>query len=177
MARVVRAGSPPLAGLGTCVDCRRPHSLEVAQENGFARHRIVESFLAIRLSPQDFDDDGDTSEGTAGPIATLHDRLYAVIQSSARSVAGTSIIYADSFPYFFAERDGNGAVTEGEAAYPNCYQSWTPRLLQAAYNYQFVAKDNAAYVQNPRYALQLLYDSLGNLSQQVEVDMSGRVRP
>lgn len=78
-ARVVRAGSPPLAGLGTCVDCRRPHSLEVAQENGFACHRIVESFLAIRLSPQDFDDDGDTSEGTAGPIATLHDRLYAVI--------------------------------------------------------------------------------------------------
>lgn len=164
-------------GAGTCVECHQPHSLDVAQENCIACHQSAESFSAIRMSPQDFDGDGDTSEGIAGPIATLHDRLYAAIQSYASNVAGTPIIYADGYPYFFTDGDGDGAVTEGEAAYPNRYQSWTPRLLQAAYNYQFVAKDSAAYVHNPRYALQLLFDSLENLSQQVEIDMTGLIRP
>ena len=123
------------------------------------------------------DGDGDITEGIADPISTLHDQLHTAIQNYATNVIGTAIIYADGYPYFFIDSDGNGTVTEGEAAYPNRYQSWTPRLLRAAYNYQFVAKDSAAYAHNPHYALQLLYDSLESLSQQVEIDMTGLVRP
>ncbi|MCR9087593.1 MAG: polyheme membrane-associated cytochrome C [Rhodobacteraceae bacterium] len=164
-------------GFGTCVECHQPHSLDVPRENCVACHQNAADFSAIRLSVQDYDGDGNVAEGIADPIATLHERLYAAIRDYATSVAGTPIIYANAYPYFFIDGDGDGAVTEGEAAYPNRYQSWTPRLLQAAYNYQFVAKDSAAYVHNPRYALQLLFDSLESLSQQVTVDMSGLVRP
>jgi hypothetical protein len=37
---------------------------------------------------------------------------------------------------------------------------WTPTLLRAAFNYQYIAKDPGVYVHNPHYALQILYDSL-----------------
>lgn len=64
-----------------------------------------------------------------------------------------------------------------QATRDNRYQSWTPRLLKAAYNYQVATKDPGGYVHNPRYMLQIMYDSLQDLSQQVEVDMSGMARP
>ena len=59
----------------------------------------------------------------------------------------------------------------------NRYQNWTPRLLKAAYNYQFIAKDPGAYTHNPHYAIQLLQDSLADLGKSVEVDMAGMIRP
>ena len=65
------------------------------------------------------------------------------------------MVYASAaYPYFFVDKDGDGAVSEGEAAYPNRYQSWTPRLVKAAYNYQLVAKEPAIFAHNPHYALQ-----------------------
>jgi hypothetical protein len=60
---------------------------------------------------------------------------------------------------------------------PNRYQSWTPRLLKAAYNYQVAAKDRGGYVHNPAYLLQLLHDSLQSLSERVKIDTSGLQRP
>lgn len=54
---------------------------------------------------------------------------------------------------------------------------WTPRLLKAAYNYQVAKKDPGGYVHNPTYLLQLLYDSLDSLSQQVDLDMTALRRP
>ncbi|MDA1090842.1 MAG: hypothetical protein O3A85_11100 [Proteobacteria bacterium] len=60
---------------------------------------------------------------------------------------------------------------------PNRYQSWTPRLLRAAYNYPFVAKDPGMYSHNPKYVLQLLYDSLENLSAKIKLDMAKMLRP
>ncbi len=162
----------------TCTDCHSPHALQTtAITNCVACHQDAQEFTAIRTSRVDFDGDGDISEGIADPIATLHGQLYAAIQSYGADVAGTAIIYADAFPYFFIDGDGDGVAGEGEAAFPNRYQSWTPRLLKAAYNYQFIAKDKAAYVHNPHYALQLLYDSLESLSESVEVDMASLARP
>lgn len=163
----------------TCIDCHRPHSLaSVPIESCTACHQGVEEFSAIRTSKTDFDGDGDVTEGIADPISDLHGRLYSAIQLYASDVAGTPVVYATGrFPYFFTDGDGDGAVTEGEAAFPNRYQSWTPRLLKAAYNYQYVALDKGAYSHNPHYALQLLYDSLESLGEQVEVDMEGLARP
>lgn len=163
----------------TCIDCHRPHSLaSVPIENCVACHQGAEDFTAIRTSRVDFDGDGDMAEGIADPIATLHGQLLEAIQLYASEVAGAPVIYATGqFPYFFADTDGDGAVSEGEAAFPNRYQSWTPRMLKAAYNYQFIALDKAAYVHNPHYAIQLLYDSLESLSEEVAVDMAGLARP
>jgi hypothetical protein len=126
----------------------------------------------------DYDGDGDMSEGIADPIMTLHARLGEAIALYAAEVIETPIIYASgSYPYFFTDTDADGAVSDGEAAFPNRYQSWTPRLLRAAYNYQFVAQDSGAYTHNPHYALQLLYDSLADLGMAVDVDVSALTRP
>lgn len=161
-----------------CVDCHRPHSLEVQLDNCTTCHQGVTSFTDIRISPTDFDGDGDVSAGISVPVRALHERLAAAIQRYGGEVVGTPIVYGSgSYPYFFIDSNEDGIASEDEATYPNRYQSWTPRLLKAAYNYQVVAKDTAIYTHNPHYALQLLYDSLDSLSEQVDVDMSGLVRP
>lgn len=163
----------------TCTSCHQPHSLEpVAIENCTTCHQNAETFDAIRTTTVDVDGDGNVTEGIADPIETLHAQLLDAIQTYASDVAGAPIIYADgSFPYFFADTDGNGAVDDGEAIFPNRYVSWTPRLLKAAYNYQFVAKDTGAFAHNPHYVLQLMYDSLEDLATQVDVDIATLNRP
>lgn len=164
--------------LNTCVGCHQPHSLEVRLDSCTSCHQNVDRFADIRISPTDFDGDGDVTEGISGPIQTFHERLGLAIQSYGAEVAGTAVVYEiHSYPYFFIDNDGDGTASEEEATFPNRYQSWTPRLLKAAYNYQLVAKDTAIYSHNPHYALQLLYDSLESLSEQTEVDMTGLTRP
>ena len=162
-----------------CTDCHRPHSTNtVALENCTQCHQTAESFASIRISPTDFDGDGNTSEGIVEPIMELHGRLYSAIQAYASTVSGTPVVYApDSYPYFFIDGDANGQVSDGEAAYPNRYKSWTPRLLKAAYNYQVIAKDKGIYTHNPHYALQLLYDSLEDMGTSVDVGMANLARP
>jgi hypothetical protein len=164
--------------MNTCTSCHQPHSLEVRLETCTACHQGADDFRAIRISPQDFDGDGDISEGIANPIDTMRDRLGEAIALYAREVARTPVVYAEaSYPYFFVDGDGDGAVSEGEAAYPNRYASWTPRMLRAAYNYQYARKNPGAYTHNPHYVLQLLYDSLEDLSGQVAIDISAYTRP
>jgi hypothetical protein len=164
--------------LNTCASCHEPHTTEVALDQCTTCHKGVEEFRAIRINPADFDGDGDTTEGVHGEIMTLHAALGVAIQSYAAEVAGQPIVYdSHAYPYFFNDGDGDGAVTEGEAIYPNRYASWTPRLLKAAYNYQFVAKDPGGYTHNPKYLLQILHDSLESLGESVEVDMAGILRP
>lgn len=165
-------------GADTCSACHSPHSLQVEFSGCAICHEGATEAGAIRTSPVDFDGDGETSEGIADPIATLHERLAEAIALYASEVAEAPIIYAaGTYPYFFNDTDGNGAVSEGEAAYPNRYRSWTPRLLRAAYNYQFVRQDRGAYAHNPHYVLQLLHDSLADLGEAVEVDISAYTRP
>ncbi len=164
--------------LDTCSGCHDPHATTVAADTCLTCHNGVTDLTGIRATETDVDGDGDTSEGIAAEIGTLHERLLEAIQLYAEEVAGTPIVYApETYPYFFADTDGNGSASEAEAAYPNRYQSWTPRLLRAAYNYQFVAKDPGAYAHNPHYVLQLLFDSLTDLSTQVQVETADLTRP
>jgi len=164
--------------LNTCTDCHNPHSLEVSLENCTACHQDIEAFTDIRISPTDFDGDGDPKEGISNPIETMHQLLNAAIGEYASEIAGTAIVYSShAYPYFFVDSDENGTASESEAIFPNKYQSWTPRLLKAAYNYQVIAKDRAIFTHNPHYALQLLYDSLESLSERIEVDMADLTRP
>jgi len=69
-------------------------------------------------------------------------------------------------------------VVDPEEANPqNRYNAWTPRLLRAAYNYQFATKDPGGYAHNGKYILQILYDSLEDLSRAVPISMKGMIRP
>ena len=168
-------------GAETCIDCHNPHTTKIDPDNCTFCHREVrteEDFKLVRESKGDYDGDGDTREGIAAEIEALHGVLYEAIQSYAKGVAGAPIAYdAHNYPYFLSDTNGNGQIDEDEAKRDNGYKAWTPRLLKAAYNYQFVAKDPGAYTHNPRYILQLLYDSLESLGSKTTVAMDEMSRP
>ncbi|MDO9348444.1 MAG: hypothetical protein Q7T47_04090, partial [Anaerolineales bacterium] len=78
-----------------------------------------------------------------------------------------------------AEAHG-GAITYDAGAYPyffgadgKRYAAWTPRLLKAAFNYQYAHKDPGAFVHNPKYVVQFLIDSIKDLGG----DVTGYTRP
>jgi hypothetical protein len=164
-------------GFDTCNECHNTHALEVEVEACGTCHAGVataEDLQTIRIDPTDFDGDGDVTEGLAGEIATMRDAVYAAIQAYVATYQFDPIIYdSHAYPYFFIDTDGDGSVTPGEAIYPNQYVDWTPRLLQAAYNYQYASKDPGAFAHNGKYTLQVLYDSLASLGG----DTTGMTRP
>jgi hypothetical protein len=157
----------------TCIECHSTHGLEVQVELCADCHDGVaseEDLRTIRESGDDFDGDGDTGEGLAGEIDTMREALYAAVQDYAENNAGAALAYnPQSYPYFFADANGNGEADEGEEA----YTAWTPRLLQAAYNYQYSTKDPGAFAHNGLYILQVVYDSL----EDIGADVSTMTRP
>lgn len=167
-----------------CADCHGLHTVKVLVDECSGCHkspRIREKKDLRKIRDKmaaDYDGDGNTDEGIAEEIAALQEKLYAAIRSYGKDVAGTPVMYdAHSYPYFFVDKDGNGKSDPGEAIYPNRYKSWTPRLLRAAYNYQFSLKDPGVYTHNPRYVIETLHDSLADLGEKVKVDMAGMTRP
>jgi len=162
----------------SCVACHDPHTTEVKIEQCTSCHQGATEFRSIRTSQIDILGNGDKTTGIAGVIDELHDRLGAAITVYAADVAKDAIVYSDSaYPYFFKDLDANGTAEKTEAKFPNRYQSWTPRLLKAAYNYQFVEKDHGAFAHNPHYVIQLMIDSIRDLSKAAEIDTSNLNRP
>ena len=134
-------------GYNTCVSCHDSHTLEVKFEECTACHNDLnspEDLVNIRMpgSLVDYDGDGDMSEGIFFEIEDMRAVLIDSMMMYATEVGGTAIVYDDhTYPYFFIDGDGNGEISEGEAAFPNKYNAWTPRLAKAAYNYQASLKD------------------------------------
>jgi hypothetical protein len=150
-----------------CTECHTAHGLKVKVEGCSACHADVESeedLNDIRITETDFDGDGDSEEGLAGEISTLYEALYPAIQAYAADTVGTPIAYdGHAYPYFFVDANGNGEADPDEANYGNRYTSWSPRLLKAAYNYQYATKDPGNFAHNGQYILQVLYDSLADM--------------
>jgi hypothetical protein len=164
-------------GFQTCTQCHDVHRQDVELEACGACHGGVETredLAGIRMDGTDYDGDGDTAEGIAGELDTVRQSLYAAIQTYATNVAGTPIAYdGQTYPYFFRDTNSNGVADPEETDFTNRYTSWTPRLLRAAYNYQYAMKDPGAFAHNPKYVLQVLYDSTADL----DGDVSSMVRP
>jgi hypothetical protein len=157
----------------TCIECHNPHTLELNIDACTTCHEDVESeedlrFIRMNGTQVDYDGDGDMFEGIAEEIETLQELLYEAMQTYAVEVAGTAIVYDEvAYPYYFIDTNANGDVDEGEAAFPNAYNAFTARLLQAAYNYQVTIKDPGGFAHNPTYHIQLLYDSIESLNSQL----------
>jgi hypothetical protein len=153
-----------IPAFSTCIQCHSTHALEVEVQECADCHEGVESVKdleAIRIDPTDWDGDGDVAEGVAGEIETMREALYAALQDYTANTVGTPIVYNPaSYPYFFTEA--------GER-----YVTWTPRLLRAAYNYQYAQKDPGGFAHNGKYILQTLYDSLEDL----DAVGAGMIRP
>jgi hypothetical protein len=157
-------------GFNQCQQCHDPHSLEVRVESCVACHpnaATEEGLRNIRMegSLVDYDGDGDVTEGLYYEVQGLQEMLFAGIQQYAAEVSETPIGYANRHPYFFIDTDGSGEITDDEAVPANRYNAWTPRLLQAAYNYQVSKKDPGAFAHGGKYIIQILYDSIDNLNE------------
>jgi len=173
---------PHVTEADTCIECHNKHTLEVKLELCAQCHTGVKSTddlknIRMASSSHDYDGDENTTEGIAFEIEGLQKTLISAIQSYATTIAGTAIAYsASSYPYFFIDTNGNGVVDTDEAVSANKYNAWTPRLLKAAYNYQFSVKDPGAHCHNAKYIIELLNDSLNDLGTKVTVDTSKMVR-
>ena len=143
----------------TCIECHDAHELGVQTQVCSMCHGVQDPH-DIRKSSTDYDGDGDNKEGIAGEIDTLRIALLVAIKNYAVTIVGTPITYENNNPYFFTDT--------GER-----YATFTPRLLKAAYNYQYCLKDPGAFAHNGKYIIQVLYDSLENLG----ADVTGLVRP
>ena len=171
-------------GIDSCIDCHQPHTLELRIERCSTCHEGITSAEAlhdVRMpgSLRDYDGDGDVEEGIYHELEGLRTVLAEAIQAYGATVNETPIGYdSHSYPYFFIDTDGDGELAEEEASFPNRYNAWTPRLLQAAYNYQTSLKDPGAYAHNAKYHIQLLHDSILSLNEALAepVDMGDAQR-
>ncbi len=161
----------------TCATCHDAHTLKILVDDCATCHAGAATPRDIRVNRVDFDGDGTGLTGISVEVAALTARLADEVVAYARDVAGAPVVYAAaSYPYFFNDTNANGAVDEGEAVRDNAYASWTPRMLRAAYNYQFVLKDPGSYAHNSRYVLQILHDSIVDLAGATGSDVAALVR-
>lgn len=156
--------------VSTCNSCHEPHTLEVAFEPCLTCHQ-ADSPQDIRISRQSYDGSGNTSVGIRSDIQANARLLLETVKSYAADVAGAPMVYdGTQYPYFFSDANGDGVidVSEGRAV---AYNAWTPRSLRTAYNWKLVTADPGSYAHNPHYALELLYDSIEDISAPLGIDM------
>ncbi|MGE5249862.1 MAG: hypothetical protein ACM3QS_06560 [Bacteroidota bacterium] len=142
--------------LNKCKDCHDVHALEPKLEACASCHGGAKpEDIRFNTDTTDWDGDGNVTEGVKGEIDTLAEALYAQMQTYAEAHGGAIKYDGAAYPYFFGA-DGKS------------YATWTPNLMKAAYNYQYVNKDPGAFVHNPKYVMQFLIDSIealgGNVS-------------
>jgi hypothetical protein len=139
----------------SCTECHDAHMSGVAVQACIKCHKNIETPTDIRVSKPDYDGDGDTTEGLAGEVDTMVAALLSAMEAYAANVVGEPIAYdAHNYPYFVKASGGT-------------YNTFTPRLLKAAYNLQFTLKDTGAYTHNGKYILQCLYDGIEDLGGNV----------
>ena len=172
-------------GVDTCISCHDQHTLEIKISTCQECHSNitdVADLVNIRMngSLEDYNGNGNITEGIAAEITGLQDMLYQTIQAYAKEVIGVPIVYTpDSHPYFFNDTNDNGTLDSEEATSANAYASWTARLVKATYNYQLSIKDPGAYAHNAKYVIELLYDSIADLntklSTPIDLSMAHRI--
>ena len=156
--------------VASCNSCHEPHTLEVAFEPCLTCHE-ANSPQDIRIARQSYDGSGDTSVGIRSDIMSNAGTLLDMIEGYSRDVVGAPVIYDGTrYPYFFADANGDGVIDVVDGA-PVAYASWTPRSLRTAFNWKLVTADPGNYAHNPQYTLELLYDSIDDLSAPLGVDM------
>lgn len=156
----------------TCASCHNVHALEIKTEACAGCHPGAASPDAIRMSATDWDGDGDVTEGVAGEVQTMGEKLYEALKAYAAEKSVGIVYDPAAYPYFFEDADGDGVADTGDQG-PVRYSKFTPNLAIAAYNYQYYQKDPGAFAHNAKYVLQVLYDTI----QAIGGDVSGLTRP
>lgn len=158
-----------------CQDCHDKHTLELKADSCKGCHADAASVEEIRKpgDTTDYDGDGDTTEGIKGEIDTLTAALYAEMQAYAEAKGNPMLYDVHAYPYFFADADKDGKADKNDKGANVSFQGFTPKLLKAAYNFQYAQKDPGAFTHNATYVIQFLYDSIKDLGG----DVSKYTRP
>ena len=166
-----------------CTACHDAHNGAVRVSTCTECHRAAKDLAGLasirKNSKGDFDGNG-REEGLGRELANMKVQIYAGIQQYARTVGGAPIAFSpDGFPYWYADTNGNGKVDADEMRPNNSYKAYTPRLLQAVFNYTYLLRDPGAAYHNGPYALQIAHDTLQSLadSGKAGADMRGKLRP
>jgi hypothetical protein len=163
---------PPVDSKAGCVGCHDVHTGAPKEDLCKTCHGDV-AVDDIRMSSVDYNGNGDVKEGIRAEYLSLRDALYAEIQAYAKDTVGTGITYnTDAYPYWFVDANGDDVADEQDGS-PVAYTTWTPRLLKAAYNFNFLRKNPGANVHNAQYAIQIIIDGIGDLGG----DVSKYTRP
>jgi hypothetical protein len=161
----------------TCNDCHSTHRQTLKWDNCTEFHEEVEAkedIQNIRYNLVDYNGNGDDAEGVYFELQSMRDALYVAMQQYAADTVGQGIVYDEhSYPYYFNDTNANGAADADEINSDNSFKTWTPRLLRAAYNYQYSGKDPGAFAHNGPYIIQTVYDSLEDIGG----DVSAMTRP
>ncbi len=156
--------------VSSCNSCHDPHTLEIEFEPCTTCHE-AEAPEDIRIARQSYDGSGVTSVGIKSDIEANSRKLLDMIRAYSADVVGAPVIYDGTrYPYFFADANGDGAIDMADGR-PVPYRAWTPRSLRTAFNWKLVTADPGNYAHNPQYSLELLYDSISDLSAPLGVDM------
>jgi hypothetical protein len=157
----------------TCTDCHDAHALTVKTTACAACHKEGDP-TKFRKTTENYDGSTDASEPMATVVKNFRDRLYAAIQKYTKDHNLPAIIYDPATnPYFFLDKNADGKPDVTDAGALISYNSFTPRLMKAAYNLQYVTKDPGAFAHNPHYVIEGMYDSIADLGG----DLTGLTRP
>ena len=150
----------------SCIRCHDPHTQEVMVNTCGDCHTFNgEEVNNIRVDSTDYDGDGDIQEGISSEISEFQTRLWEAMLSYSKSTIGTPLAYdSKAYPYYFIDTNQDGEANGDEAVFMNRYNAWTPRLLRAAYNFNYASHDPGAYAHNSDYILQVLFDSIVDLA-------------
>jgi hypothetical protein len=171
-------------GYDTCIGCHDPHSLEVKVDECSDCHANVatkddlKNVRMIASLGQDYDGDGNTTEGMFYEIEGLRTLLMTAIQAYASEELGKAICQADDYPYWFIDTDESGSCSTDETTNANKFAPFTARLVRATYNWQVTGNDPGGFAHNSKYLIQLLHDSIADINKSLTtpIDMSNAVR-
>jgi hypothetical protein len=157
-----------------CVGCHDVHTGTPDEESCKTCHgEVAVDDIRGMSSTGDYNGNGDTKEGIRQEYRALRDVMYAEIQKYAKTTAGTGIAYnTDVYPYWFVDANGDDKADEVDGK-TVAYTSWTPRLMKAAYNFNFLRKNPGAGVHGGKYVIQVIFDSIEDLGG----DVTKFVRP
>lgn len=157
--------------VASCVSCHDPHTLEIAEPTCLTCHETGDPAL-IRVQNVSFDGSGKLSQGISRDIEANAELLMTMIKAYTAEVLGTPIVYDGAhYPYFYADTDGDGRPDTADGRGVQ-YPTWSPRLVRTVYNWKFVTADHGIHAHNPPYALELLYDSIADLSEPLDRDIT-----
>ncbi len=166
-----------------CVGCHDVHSLTVQVEKCAQCHaaKTPQDLLKIQMVAKDkksvdFAGDKKPEAGIGEQIQSMEAKLLIAMQDYAKTKLKSGIVYnGATYPYFLLDANNDGKADTDDKGAVIGFAAWSPRLLRAAYNYQWVQKDPGAFAHNGKYILQVLYDTLKDVGGMKAV--TGMTRP